>query len=230
MIHKTTKRIFDVIFSFMGLIVLLPFFLLISVLIKNDSSGPVFYKQKRMGLHWKIFNIIKFRTMVLNADECGPSVSGSNDVRITSIGRILRKHKIDELPQLLNVLKGEMSLVGPRPEVPEYVMIYKKEYDEILKVVPGITDHVTLLFKDEETTLQGKYSERIYLQEILPSKIKYFYEYNNKNSIMSYFNIIFRTVTVLIIDALRELYKSLIKNRKCLKANAITGQQKPEIN
>ena len=134
------KRLFDIIFSFLGLVALLPLFMLIALLVKLDFRGPVFFRGIRVGRFGKPFKMYKFRTMVANADELGGSPTADNDPRITRAGRFLRKYKLDELPQLIDVLKGEMSLVGPRPEVEEYVKLYSEEEKAILSVCPGMTD------------------------------------------------------------------------------------------
>ena len=147
------KRLFDIVFSFLGLLVLSPLFLIIAILIKRDSKGPVFFRGIRVGRFGKPFRIYKFRTMVVNADELGGSPTADNDPRITKAGRFLRKYKLDELPQLLNVLKGEMSLVGPRPEVEEYVKLYSEEEKAILSVCPGMTDWASILNADEGAIL-----------------------------------------------------------------------------
>jgi lipopolysaccharide/colanic/teichoic acid biosynthesis glycosyltransferase len=148
------KRLFDLFFSSMGLLVLWPLFLVIAILIKQDSSGPVFFQQKRVGRGFKVFNLYKFRTMAADAPSKGLTVTAGGDSRITPIGAFLRKTKIDELPELINVLKGDMSLVGPRPEVPKYVEMFKGEYKEILKLKPGITDYAAIEFRDEEGILK----------------------------------------------------------------------------
>src|SRR5215471_6047307 len=149
------KRYYDVFFSAVGLIVLSPLLLLIILVMKLTDRGPVFYRQKRVGQDGIPFNIWKFRTMVPDADKHGPSVTGTGDKRITYLGRILRRTKLDELPQLWNVLRGEMSLVGPRPEVPCYVELYTAAQRTILEHKPGITDLASLCFRDEESLLQN---------------------------------------------------------------------------
>jgi lipopolysaccharide/colanic/teichoic acid biosynthesis glycosyltransferase len=168
-----TKRLFDIICAGLGLLVLSPLGVLIALLIKLSDRGPVFYSQTRIGQFGKPFRIWKFRSMVVNADKMGAHITKDKDPRITRIGRFLRKTKLDELPQLWNVLVGEMSLVGPRPEVPRYVERYTPEQREILNYKPGITDLASVLFRNEEELLRGTADvERFYVQYCLPRKIE----------------------------------------------------------
>ncbi|MDY0054321.1 MAG: sugar transferase, partial [Bacteroidales bacterium] len=165
------KRAFDFIFSFIGLILLSPIFLIISLLIALSSKGGVFYKQTRVGKDNIDFKVYKFRSMIVNADKKGLLSIGKDgrDPRITKIGYILRKYKLDELPQLINVLKGDMSLVGPRPEVRKYVDLYDDNQKEILKVKPGITDIASITFRNENDLLsQNPNPEDYYIHEIMP--------------------------------------------------------------
>ncbi|MFR1316470.1 MAG: sugar transferase [Clostridium perfringens] len=162
------KRMFDLFFSLIGIIITIPIFILVSIMIKLTSKGPIIFKQERVGKNKKIFYIYKFRTMTDCDDRASDrQVTVINDQRITRIGRILRKYKIDELPQLYNVLKGDMSFVGPRPEVKKYVKFYEEEYDEILKIKPGITDLASIEYIDENRII-SKYSdpEKIYIESI----------------------------------------------------------------
>ena len=147
------KRAFDIVVSFVGLVGLFPLMLLVAALIKLDSSGPVFFRQERIGRGFRPFQILKFRTMIDNAQTKGRLITLAQDPRITRVGRILRHTKIDELPQLINVLNGDMSLVGPRPEVRRYVEAFQKDYEEILQVRPGITDLASLKYRNEEAIL-----------------------------------------------------------------------------
>ena len=166
------KRVFDIVAAFVGLLFFFPLFLLVALLIKLDSKGPVFFKQERMGKNFRPFWIYKFRSMVQDAPEKGALISVANDSRITRVGNVLRKGKIDELPQLINVVKGEMSLVGPRPEVRRYVELFRKDYGEILKVRPGITDLASLKYRDEAAVLgRAKDPEAAYRTRVLPDKI-----------------------------------------------------------
>jgi len=189
------KRIFDVATSIIGLIVLLPLFIIIAILIKLNDKGPIFYKQKRMGQDFKPFELLKFRTMVVNADKIGPAVTKDGDPRITKIGKFLRKTKLDELPQLWNVIRGDMSIVGPRPEVEKYIQYYKDDYKEILKVRPGITDYATIKFRNEEEIL-SKYNdtESAYIKYVLPEKIRLYKTYIKEISFFTDLKIIFWTL------------------------------------
>ena len=198
MYEKFGKRLFDIVASGVGLIVLFPVMLVIGVIIKITSPGPVFFVQKRVGKNFKEFNLYKFRSMVVNADKIGPSVTKGNDKRITRIGRFLRKTKLDELPQLWNVLKGDMSLVGPRPEVMKYVKERKKEYEKVLSVRPGITDYAAIEFRDEEEIL-NKYpdTEKAYIEIILPKKIELYYKYINNINFIDDIKIILKTLKVI---------------------------------
>lgn len=192
---KYGKRIFDVTASIIGLIVLLPLFIIIAILIKLNDKGPIFYKQKRMGQNFKPFELLKFRTMVVNADKIGPAVTKDGDPRITKIGKFLRKTKLDELPQLWNVIRGDMSIVGPRPEVEKYIQYYENDYKEILKVRPGITDYATIKFRNEEEIL-SKYddTESAYIKYVLPEKIKLYKTYIKEISFFTDLKIIFWTL------------------------------------
>jgi lipopolysaccharide/colanic/teichoic acid biosynthesis glycosyltransferase len=177
------KRTFDLTVSAVGLIFCSPFFLIIAALIKWDSNGSVFFKQERIGRNFRPFYVYKFRSMIQDAPQKGALISVEGDPRITRIGRVFRKTKIDELPQLINVLKGEMSLVGPRPEVPKYVQLFRKDYEEILKFRPGITDLASLKYRDEGTLLaQARNPEDEYITSVLPAKIALAKEYIQRAS------------------------------------------------
>lgn len=189
------KRIYDLLLAFIGLLVLSPLLILISVLVKLSDGGPVFFKQQRVGRNGHLFGIWKFRTMVMNADKMGLKITSRNDPRITRLGRILRKTKFDELPQLYNVLRGEMSFVGPRPEVPRYVALYTPAQSEILKLKPGITDLATLEFRDEEELLRSAGDvERFYVEHCLPRKIELNLLYARKANLWQDTIIIFQTI------------------------------------
>ena len=193
--HAMAKRLYDIVFSFGGLVVLSPLFLLIAALIKIADGGEVFYRQIRIGLLGRPFRICKFRTMVPAADHAGPAVTKDGDGRITWIGRILRKTKLDELPQLWNVLKGEMSLVGPRPEVPRYVEHYTPGQRAILNCKPGITDRASLCFRDEEALLKNAGNlEEFYVQHCIPRKLKLNQEYAARANLLSDTWIILQTL------------------------------------
>lgn len=187
------KRAFDIFFSLTGLLLLSPFFILVGLLIKLDSKGPIFFSQERIGRHFKPFRILKFRTMV----RCnnGPLITTAIDQRITRIGKYLRRYKIDELPQLLNVLKGDMSLVGPRPEVKKYVALFESDYRKILTVRPGITDPASIMYKNEEDLLAvSRDYEEFYIKKILPDKIRLSLKYIEHPSIVKDTLIIFKTL------------------------------------
>ena len=192
------KRLFDLVAASAGLIVLSPLMLVAALLIKVDSPGAVFFKQERVGKGFRPFLIYKFRTMVEDASRRGSAITVGADPRITRIGAFLRKTKFDELPQLINVLKGEMSLVGPRPEVPRYVEMFRKDYEEILRVRPGITDTASLKYQDEAEILgRAGNAEDEYVQHILPEKVKLAKDYVRRSSIMYDFRLILRTVPKL---------------------------------
>lgn len=191
------KRAFDFIFSFIGLILLSPIFLIISLLIALSSKGGVFYKQTRVGKDNIDFKVYKFRSMIVDADKKGLLSIGKDgrDPRVTKIGYILRKYKLDELPQLINVLKGDMSLVGPRPEVRKYVDLYDDKQKEILKVRPGITDIASITYRNENDLLsQNPNPEDYYIQEIMPKKISLSLEYVKTRTLIKDIKLIFKTI------------------------------------
>lgn len=194
------KRLFDIIMSGFGLALLSPLFLLLAILIKLDSPGPVFFRQERVGQFGKIFRIHKFRTMVSNADRLGLAITVATDQRITSIGAKLRKYKLDEIAQLLDVICGSMSLVGPRPEVPKYVAHYPEDLREIiLSVKPGISDWASIKFKDENEILAHSANpQSAYINEILPIKVKYYVDYAKNHSLAGDIRIIFTTLFAII--------------------------------
>jgi lipopolysaccharide/colanic/teichoic acid biosynthesis glycosyltransferase len=193
------KRLFDIVFSLLGLIILSPFILVLAILIKEEDGGSVFYRGVRVGRHGKPFRIFKFRTMVVNAENIGGPSTADDDPRITGIGRFLRKYKLDELPQLINVLKGEMSLVGPRPEVPHYVNMLTKEERAILSVRPGITDWASICNSDEGAVLAGSPDpEKAYMEKIRPEKIRLQLKYVRERSFFVDLKIIFKTLHTII--------------------------------
>ena len=185
-------RLLDIVLSLLGLIFLLPIFLILAVWMKFDSQGSIFFRQIRVGKDGRDFRIYKFRTMIVNAEKMGIITIGERDPRITNSGYFLRKYKLDELPQLINVLKGEMSFVGPRPEVRKYVEMYNQEQ-------PGITDYASIEYINEDEIL-GKSSdpEKTYIEEIMPQKIKYNMKYINNKTVIEYFKIIFLTIIKII--------------------------------
>ncbi len=195
------KRIFDLLFAFVGVIVLLPLFLAIAVWIKLDSPGPVFFRQTRIGQFGREFTIYKFRTMVANAEALGKQITATDDQRITRSGKFIRRYKLDELPQLFNVFKGEMSLVGPRPEVPKYVALYMPEQRLVLEVSPGITDLASLKFRNESDLLAGVPNpEELYIQEIMPQKLELNLNYIAQASLRFDLLIILKTLWQVLID------------------------------
>lgn len=199
-IQLILKRIFDIIVSFIGLLVLLPIFMIIAFIIKVDSKGPIFFRQIRIGKNGKKFKIFKFRTMVVDAEKKGMQITIDGDNRITRAGYILRKSKLDELPQLINVLKGDMSFVGPRPEVPRYVAMYDERQRSILKVTPGITDIASIEFRDENSLLaKSKNPEETYKKEIIPRKIELNMEYIKNMSVIYDIGLILKTICKIII-------------------------------
>lgn len=192
------KRIFDITLSLFGLIILLPFMLIIAILIKIDSKGPVFFKQIRVTKNGKEFKIFKYRTMRVGSDKYSQITVGK-DGRITKLGSFLRKYKLDEIPQLINVLIGDMSLVGPRPEVPKYVALYTDEQKEILKVRAGITDYASIEFSDENDLLASEEdSEKAYIEKIMPKKIELNKKYLSEISILTDIKIILLTIKKIL--------------------------------
>lgn len=188
------KRLLDIIFSLAGLILLSPFLLYIAIRVKLDSSGNIFYKQLRVGRHGKEFFLYKFRTMHTGSDKTDLLTYG-DDSRITPFGKFLRKYKLDELPQLFNVLKGEMSIVGPRPEVKRYAALYNDDQKRILSVKPGITDIASIHYIDEASLLaQQQEPEQYYINHVMPEKIRLNLDYINRPTVGNYFRIISLTI------------------------------------
>ena len=192
------KRIFDITLSLFGLIILLPFMLIIAILIKIDSKGPIFFKQIRVTKGGREFKILKYRTMRAGSDKYSQITVGK-DERITKIGSFLRKYKLDEIPQLINILIGDMSLVGPRPEVPKYVALYTDEQKEILKVRAGITDYASIEFSDENDLLASeKNPEEAYIEKIMPKKIELNKKYLSEISVLTDIRIILLTIKKIL--------------------------------
>ena len=190
------KRTFDILFSSIGLLMLLPVFLVMAVWIKADSEGPVFYRQVRVGMHGKLFRIFKFRSMRLGSDKASQITIGERDSRITRSGIIIRKYKLDELPQLINVFIGDMSFVGPRPEVPKYVDLYTEAQRHVLDVRPGITDRASIRYINENELLgKANNPEDYYIHTIMPDKLSINLEYVKNNSFMDDVTIIFKTLS-----------------------------------
>ena len=188
-------RLFDILFSFFGLFILSPFFVIIWLIIVLTSRGTGFYTQNRVGKDGVDFSLYKFRSMRKDADKGSLITVGGRDPRITKIGYFIRKFKIDELPQLFNVLKGDMSLVGPRPEVRKYVDLYTDEQKKVLSIRPGITDYASIEYVDENEILgKSDNPDEVYVSQIMPDKIKLNMKYIENKSVKEYFKIIFLTV------------------------------------
>lgn len=189
------KRLMDILISSILLVMLIPVFAVISILILVDGKGGIFFGQQRIGLNFKPFVIWKFRTMRPGSESSGQLTIGNSDNRITGIGSKLRKYKLDELPQLWNVLIGEMSLVGPRPEVPRYVGLYNEDQKQVLSVKPGITDYASLQYIDENQLLASAQDpEKCYREEIMPAKLQLNIDYIKRSSVIEDFLIILKTV------------------------------------
>lgn len=197
-----TKRAVDIALSAITLMALTPLFILIAISIKLDSAGPVFFRAARVGRRYKLFMPYKFRTMVVDAQKISKVVSTPNDdPRITRVGRILRRFNLDELPQFINVLKGEMSIVGPRPEVPEYVAMFTEEERAVLSVRPGITDWATLWIRDKGEILAGsKDPEKVYMEEIRPEKLRLQLLYVRERSLWIDLQIMLKTLKTHLFD------------------------------
>ncbi len=192
-----SKRAFDIVASLLGLIALSPLLVIIGIAIKLNSPGPVVYRATRVGRDARHFKLYKFRTMVVHADAIGPGITGAGDNRVTPVGRILRRTKLDELPQLINVLRGEMSLVGPRPEDPRYVAYYTDEQRKILNVRPGITSPASIAYRHETELLTGDDWETRYIEEVLPAKLAVDLAYARNPSVWQDVLVILRTFLVL---------------------------------
>jgi lipopolysaccharide/colanic/teichoic acid biosynthesis glycosyltransferase len=199
--NQIIKRLFDLILSILFLIFTSPFLLLIAVVIKLDSPGPILYRGRRVGRGGREFDILKFRTMVNNPESVGPVLTSKSDVRITRVGKFLRNYKLDEIPQLLNIIRGEMSLVGPRPEDPKYVEHYTQEHRKVFSVLPGIASSATVKFRHEEDLLaevKVEEVERVYLTQILPAKLALDLEYVENMSLLLDIKILYGAVTTVL--------------------------------
>lgn len=195
------KRFFDIVASGCGLLVLLPLYLVIAIWIKLDSKGPVFYRQVRVGRHNKDFRIIKFRSMRVGADKGSLVTIGGRDPRITRCGYFIRKYKLDELPQLINVFIGQMSIVGPRPEVRHYVDYWTKEQLHVLDVRPGITDPASIKFRNENELMEkADNPENYYINVIMQEKIRLYLEYVGKVGFWYDIKLIFKTFKVIVTE------------------------------
>jgi lipopolysaccharide/colanic/teichoic acid biosynthesis glycosyltransferase len=194
------KRILDLVVSALGLLLLLPVLAIIAVIIKLDSPGPIFFRQERVGRGGRSFRIFKFRSMVVDAEHAGTALTLRADRRITRAGMFLRRSKLDELPQLINVLLGDMSLVGPRPEVPEFIKFYTPEQRVIiLSMRPGITDYAAILFRDESLLLDGRRDPvEVYRREIMPAKLAHYERYSREIGTANDLRVILATVLLLV--------------------------------
>lgn len=193
------KRLFDICFSLILMLLLLPIFVILAILIKFDSNGPVFYRQKRITKYGKEFGIFKFRTMIINADKLGSLVTVNGDPRITRIGKKIRKCRLDELPQLINILIGDMSFVGTRPEVKKYVDCYTDEMIATLLMPAGVTSKASIEYKNEDEIIEkyvkkGEYVDDIYIKRVLPKKMKYNLEYIEKFNVITDLELCIKTV------------------------------------
>lgn len=193
------KRLFDFIVALIGLIFLFPLFILVAILIRIDSKGAVFYRQLRVGRYSKDFRIFKFRTMVLNADKNGLLTIGGRDPRVTKIGYYLRKSKLDELPQLINVVLGDMSFVGPRPEVRFYVELYTEEQKKVLNFRPGVTDLASIEYRNENELLREQEDpNKFYTDVIMPKKLKINIDYLKNRNLLKDFMVVLKTFQVIV--------------------------------
>lgn len=193
------KRLFDIFFSFFGLLFLSPLFLILSLFIVLDSRGSAFYRQRRVGKGNVDFSLLKFRTMELGADKKGLLTIGLSDSRVTKIGRFLRKYKMDELPQLFNILKGEMSFVGPRPDVRKYVDLYSPEQLKVLEVKPGLTDYASIEYIDESDLLaRSDNPEKTYIEVVMSDKIKLNFKYIQEQNLQTDILILFKTIFKIV--------------------------------
>lgn len=189
------KRLVDILLSLFGLLVLLPFFVVAAVAIVLDSKGGVFFLQTRVGKDNKDFKLFKFRTMGVDAERMGQLTIGGNDSRITRVGHFLRRYKLDELPQLLNVLLGDMSLVGPRPEVRRYVDLYTPEQQQVLSIKPGLTDYASIKYADESELLaKAENPEQFYIETVMPDKLAINLKYIKSRSLAMDMGILFKTI------------------------------------
>jgi lipopolysaccharide/colanic/teichoic acid biosynthesis glycosyltransferase len=196
---KTGKRIFDLLVGLTGFVLVSPLLIFVALWIAISDPGPIFFRHERIGQNFKKFRLIKFRTMIKNAGQAGLQITAADDKRISKVGGYLRRFKLDELPQLINVIKGEMSLVGPRPEVEAYVRVFNDDYKQILKIRPGITDFAAIEFRDEQEMLKGSEDTHAsYVTNILPKKIVLYKKYLNDMS--------FSTDLRILTETLRSIF------------------------
>jgi lipopolysaccharide/colanic/teichoic acid biosynthesis glycosyltransferase len=197
------RRLLDLMLALGGLLVLSPVFVVLAILVKLDSPGPALYQGQRIGKGGQPFYLYKFRTMVVGADQQGPRVTGADDERVTRVGRLLRRWKLDELPQLLNVVKGDMSLVGPRPEDPTYVQHYTSEQQKLLLVRPGITSPASLKYRSEESLLTQRGAESVYMTTILPDKLAIELAYLERRTLWSDICIVAKTIQTILSSLIK---------------------------
>lgn len=197
-VYLIIKRLFDFTFSLFGILILWPLFIIIAIAIKLDSKGPVFYRGVRIGQFWKPIRPYKFRTMVHHAEKQGGTLTALNDPRITKVGSFLRTHKLDELPQLFNVLAGTMSLVGPRPEVKEHIEKYTEDEKIILSVKSGITDYASIRFKNLGNAVGKNNAQKVFIKKIRPEKNKLRVAYVKNRSFIGDINILLKTIIALL--------------------------------
>ncbi len=197
---EACRRALDAVAASCGLVVLSPLLLTVALLVKLGSPGPVFFRGKRIGRKGELFRVYKFRTMVTDAARRGPGITAAGDPRVTRVGRFLRRTKLDEFPQLINVLRGDMSLVGPRPEDPRYVALYTAEQRRVLNVRPGITSPASVRFRHEADMLQGEDWESIYREKVLPAKLQIELDYLGRRSVWRDLGVVAQTVMALVRD------------------------------
>ena len=196
---KITKRAFDIVACVTAVLVLCPLWLCIGLMVACGSKGGAFYRQTRVGRNGKEFKLLKFRTMRKDADKIGGLITVGEDNRVTRVGRFLRKYKLDEFPQFLNIIKGDMSIVGPRPEVPKYVAIYDERQRQVLSVRPGLTDYASIEYISENELLaQSPDPDRTYIEEIMPAKLELNLKYIDNQSVMEDLRLIFKTLFSII--------------------------------
>lgn len=199
LISHAFKRLFDILFSVIGILLLSPILLLTSVAVFISSGTPVLFKQVRVGRDTELFRVYKFRSMTVNAEKCGAQITIKNDTRITALGAFLRRTKLDELPQLFNVLAGKMSIVGPRPEVVKYVSLYNREQIKVLYMRPGITDTASIKYRNENDILAtAKDPEQVYQEQVMPDKLKLNIEYIEGFSFYGDIKIILKTIMAVL--------------------------------
>ncbi len=198
MLSDAIKRLFDMVAAAMGVVVISPLLVFVAVAIKVSSPGPIFYRGERTGKNGKAFYIYKFRTMIVDAEQVGGSTTADGDPRITFLGKTLRKYKLDELPQLFNVLLGDMSLVGPRPEVPEYTQLYEGEFKRILAVRPGITDLASMQFHDLQASVGATNADQVFRENVLPIKNQLRLKYVDERTVLGDIAILVKTLAIVL--------------------------------